>query len=289
MRSNILLYVIVCGLSLLSSCDKSTHKDEKGVVVTLNLPNDDKLEDIDIRIFSSDDVLMLHQNIADANDLASSLIHLEDGDYTIVATSSANGHFTHSEQVGKTILSELLLTMKEPYTAQSHTYYGISEVKVSGESYSNEIIDASSIFAEVSVSVKKLNKDIVSVEMIVKNSAKGVYPAIHKLTKDYNAIHLGKAVVEGNSAQFPILAVMPTVAMTPNSREEHKTFAEFVFHYKNGRKVTMSATLPRIENGGTYNAEVDFTLLKEGVIVNITDIVGWGDGGESDGEILNPI
>ena len=289
MKNRIILYLAICGLSLFTSCDKNVHKNEQGVVVTLKMPSNDTTKDIEIRVFNNDGILTNHYDFASARELGSTILPLVSGDYTIVATSNVSAHFTHSQQIGKTTLAELLLTMNEPYIAQSHSHYGVAEVRVVGETYTNVTVDANRIFAEVAVTMTNLDEDVIAVEMVVKNSAKGLYPAIHKLTNEYNSIHLGKVVAEGSSAKFHLLTVMPSVSMLPKSRAKSTTLAEFVFHYKNGDKVTMEATLPNMENGGTYTPELDFEIFREDVIINITEIIGWGDGEEHDGEILNPI
>ena len=289
MRNNIFLYIVICGLSLLTACDKDVHKDEQGVVIELNMPSEDKTEDIAIRVFNNDGLLTNHYDFASAEELGATLLPLASGDYTIVATSNTNDHFSHSQQVGKTTLTELLLTINEPYSAQSHSHYGVAEVTVVGESYTNVKVDANRIFAEVAVTMKNLHDDIVAVEMIIMNSAKGLYPAVHKLTNEYNSTHLGKITAEGNGVKFAILKIMPTVSMLPKSRATSTTLTEFVFHYKNGDKVAMEATLPNMENGGTYTPELDFEIFKKDIIINITDIIGWGDGEDHEGEILNPI
>ena len=289
MRNNIFLYIVICGLSLLTACDKDDYKDEQGVVIELNMPSEDQTEDIDVRVFGSDGILANHYDFASGEELGSRLLPLSSGDYTIVATSNTNAHFSHSQQIGKTTLAELLLTMNEPYSAQSHSHYGVAEVAVVGERYTNVTVDANRIFAEVAVSMKNLHEDIVAVEMIIKNSAKGLYPAVHKLTNEYNSTHLGKISAEGNRVKFPVLTIMPSVSMLPKSRATSTTLTEFVFHYKNGDKVAMEATLPIMENGGTYTPELDFKIFKKDIIINITDIIGWGDGEDHEGEILNPI
>ena len=289
MKNRIILYLTICGLSLLTSCDKNVHKGEHGVVVTMNMPKGDTSGDIDIRVFGSDGILANHYDFTNANELGLRLLPLSSGDYTIVATSNTNDHFSHSQQVGKTTLTELLLTINEPYSAQSHSHYGVAEATVVGECYTNVKVDANRIFAEISVTMKNLHDDIVAVEMIIKNSAKGLYPAVHKLTNEYNSTHLGKISAEGNRVKFPVLTIMPSVSMLPKSRATSTTLTEFVFHYKNGDKVAMEATLPIMENGGTYTPELDFKIFKKDIIINITDIIGWGDGEDHEGEILNPI
>ena len=185
MKNRIILHLAICGLSLLSSCDRNVHQDEQGVVVMLNLPTNDTAKDIQIRVFSSDDILTSHYDFASAKELGSTILNLADGDYAIVATSNENNHFTTSQKIGKTTLVELLLTMNEPYTAQSHAHYGVANVTVTGKSYTNVTVDANRVFAEVAVTINNLHEDVVAVEMIVQSSAKGLYPAIHKLTNDY--------------------------------------------------------------------------------------------------------
>lgn len=291
---NSILYIIVCAIAVFSSCDRNVHSDEHGVVVVLEMPTDDKAEGIDIRVFNSNSILTYIYNFATIEDVNSTLLPLPAGEYTLVTTVSTADHFAITEQIGKTTIDDLLFTMKVPDSSPTHAHYGVTEVTSVNEVYTNATIKANRIFSELEITLTGLDDDIVKVEIIIHNTAKGFYPAIQRLTQEYSSVYLGELVPTDNSVQFPLFRLMPVVAMSVRSKAdaEIKTVSEFIFHTKTETgeivEVSVDASLPEMENGGSYTAKVDFEVFRPGVEINITDINGWDDGSENNGEILNP-
>ncbi len=291
MKNNILSYIIICTLSIFASCDCGVHDNERGVAVTINMPSDAVVDDIDIRVFDGDDILISCYNFATMAELGSTLLPIFSGEFTLVATMDANKYFTISETIGESTLGELLFSMNHPFSSPKHSHYGVADITVVDGPYTRVAVDASRVFAELGISIKNVPSEMKEVEMVVKNTASGFYPAVHKLATGCNSTTLGAICEVDNKVLFPSVALMPSVSIDSEGRSNAniKTYIDFIVHYENGTKVPMSLSLPKMENGGTYNTELDFELFRADIIVDITQIAGWGDGQESDGEILNPI
>jgi len=294
-RNNILSYILLVALAIFSSCDKNVH-DEAGVAVALEIPLTDKAGGIDIRVFNSKDTFTYIYKFATLQELSSSLLPLPPGEYTLVATVGTEDHFTTTETIDTTTLEELLSVMKVPKSSPSHAHYGIATKVLSvREASTNAIIKASRIFADLEISIIGLDDNIVKVEVIIHNIAKGFYPAVQKLTPECCSVHLGERVPTADSVNFPPHRLMPVVEMGEidyKADSEIKTVSEFIFHYKgeNGEttKISFDATLPQMKSEGIYKPVIDFSVFREGITVDIS-INGWGDGSENEGEILDPL
>ena len=297
--NNILSYILIVALVIFSSCDKNVHSEE-GVAVALEIPLTDKAGGIDIRVFNSKDTLTYIYKFANLQELSSSLLPLLPGEYTLVATLGAEGHFATREAIDSTTLEELLSVMKVPNSSPSHVHYGIATKVLSvREASTNAVIKASRIFADLEISIIGLADNIVKVEVIIHNIAKGFYPAVQKLTPECCSVHLGERVPTADSVKFHPHRLMPVVKMSDADSEldskvdsEIKTVSEFIFHYKreNGEitKISFDATLPEMKSGGIYKPVIDFNVFREGITVDIK-INGWGEGSENEGEILDPV
>lgn len=295
-NNNILSYILIVALAIFSSCDKNVHREE-GIAVALEIPPKDKAGGIDIRVFNSKDTLAYIYKFASLQELSSSLLPLPVGEYTLVATVGTEEHFAITEKIDSTTLEDLLFIMKVPNSSPDHAHDGIiAKVTSAHEVYTNAIIKANRVFSNLEISLIGLDDNVVKVEVIIHNIAKGFYPAVQKLTSEYNSVHLGERVPSANSVKFPLHRLMPVVEMSDvDSKADSviKTVSEFIFHYKDENDeiievLSFDATLPPMKSGGIYKPVIDFKDLREGVTVDIT-INGWGDGGENEGEVVVPI
>lgn len=282
---------MVCTLLIFSSCDKNVHNDEQGVVVVLEMPSSDKAEGVDIQVFNNNAVLSYIYSFATIEDVNSTLLPLPAGEYTLVTTIGTKEHFTTTGQIGTTTLSNFLFIMKDPDSSPNHAHYGVTTVTSVKETNTQATIKANRIFSEFEPSVINIPDEIEKVEIIIHNIAEGFYPAMHKLTPECCSVSLGEIAPINKRVDFPLHRLMPVVEMTAHSRAdtEIKTVTEFIFHYQGGHKVSIDATLPEMQNGDSYKIEIVFEDLRTGIVVDLSDINNWGDGNETDGEILNPM
>ena len=278
---NKILYIVVFAISIFSSCDGSVHLTEQGVSAVLSMSTNDNLEDIKIRVFNSDDVLVEIYDFSSVIEVSSTLLPLPVGEYTLVSTAGASSCFSISEQIGVTTLDGLLMTIKKLSSSPSQSHYGVAKATSKYQTHTRSVIDKLRMFSQLGVTIVNLPNNIEKVEAIVHNSAKCFIPASKEYTSECFPVNLGKISTKANIAEFTPYLLLPSVAKDASASKntnDLKTEISFCFYYTDGEKVTMSATMPKIINGGGYSVKIDFAILRTETVVNISDVYEWGNG-----------
>lgn len=273
---------------LLTSCDNGTHPDEMGLAVEMVIPGTDAVTDVNVWIYGSDGKLVTTKHYPSSDALASDLIHIPAGKYTVVTATNLVAPFA----IGETAtLSALYATLTQPSASPAHAHFGAQGVDVKAGCITRATVKMSRVLAELQFTVEGVPSDVVSASVEVLNTAVGFFPGTAKLSSDWTAATIGTDITPKNgNIDFPLTRLMPVVAMTTGRATDatESTLIRFTFHYNNGGTVVFETLTPIMVNGGIYTPKVEYSIFRPGIVVAITTINGWIELPPITGEILNP-
>lgn len=275
----------------LSACDKGAHKDEKGVVVNLVMPGDDAASDIRLWVYRSDGLLVDEYHHTDTKQLSSSALALDAGEYVLIAATNLVAPFSADPAIGDGIkpYEGLAFTLNDASASPAHAHYGVQRVTVNDGELVRTEVKMNRILSELQFTIKGVPAGVTKAEAKITNVAKSFLPYSGQLNPMTDVADLGSVTPKDGVISFPMKRLMPVVNTQSRAGiDAVPTLLQFTFRYDDGKAVTLDATAPIIENGGTYTPEVVFDVFRPDMTVTITDINGWKEGGTNEGEILNP-
>ena len=281
------LWLTCIAILALVSCSKDSHGERQGLAVSFVMPNDDAIDDIQLWIFNSNDVLENEYSFESAAAMARNLLPLVVGKHTVVTGTNFTAPFSYSTTIGTTKMDELLVLLTDAKASPSHAHYGIQAVNIKENGITQAVVKMNRALAELQFSIRNVPTEVVSVEAEVLNCAKGFYPATGRLTEETAQVDMGKQVPVNGDVNFPLLRVMPVVEPTSmRAVEETKTHIRFIFTFNDGKSKEVEVIVPIMQNGGSYAPEVEYDTLKDKVIVDITSIPDWVDDSMGSGEAV---
>lgn len=285
----ILLYVIcVLFAAGINSCSNDDLDTETGLVVALSILQQDAVNDITIWAFDAQGVLRQQYDYPTAKEAAATLIHIPEGKYTLVGATNLKESFTHNATAEITRIEELLITIRNASSSPAHAHYGVVTADVKATGITRATLSLNRCMAELSITIVNVPTEVVSAKLEVLNSSKGFYPAVSKLHPESAMVDLGEVRASDKKMKFPLKRLMPTVAAISRTESEPKAQLRLVVNYSDGNSLTFELETPAIQNGGEYTPQIEYSILRTGVVINITTINGWVELPPIYGEILKP-
>lgn len=279
-------HYIILALLLLTGCHQHDHKNS-GIAVALQSKVNDPINDIAIWAFNDQQKLAEEFYFKSPCELASTPLNLSPGSYNLVTVTNMGDAFAHNAQKEVSTLNDLLVIINDASSSPSHVHYGQNTVQVNNETCQRAIIDLNRAMAEMTFSISNVPSEVIGVEMWVVNSAKGGYPGIERLTAETERVSFGLTKPEQGKVQFATKQLMPTVAQS-NVKSSPKAKLEFTMSYDNGVLLTFQAQTPSLNSGGIYAPDIEYSLFRPGITIEIDEINGWIELPPIDGDILYP-
>lgn len=280
------LYYIMLPILLFTSCDKSAHHEEEGIVISLTNTTD-LIEDITIWAFGSDNLLKYHYDFSTAQEMALTPLKLAVDKYTIVASTNLTHGFSHNTEIGIS-LENLLISIDDASSSPQHVHFGTATATMNKESITSAKIGLSRTLAELQLTIRDVPSEVVSAQLRVLNSTKAYYPGTSILASDREVVDYGEEIPNENMLLFNNKRIMPVIATPTRGDDKVTTHIELLFKYNNGGEISFELEAPAIQNGGVYSPEIPYSILRPGNIILINEINGWIGMTPIEGEILNP-
>lgn len=281
---------MACLLTGLSSCDKEVHNGERGLVIELSNPNKDAVTDLRVWLYDKQGKQVDDLHYTSYSDVAKSLLDYPAGDYTVVVATNIMEPFRVEKlSTEATDLENLFVKLTDPLASPAHAHYGTQKVTVKTTGTTLVAITLGRALAEMSLTLKNVPDEVLYATAVVTNCADGFYPGLGKLSANTTAVIMGEKTAPRNGVlTFPLMKLMPIIAPTTRA-DELKTFITLSIHYSNGGTLTFNIEAPVLQNGGSYTPEVEYSILRPGITIEINDINGWVGLPPITDEILNPI
>ncbi|MCD8318385.1 MAG: FimB/Mfa2 family fimbrial subunit [Paraprevotella sp.] len=276
-----------------TACSEDTHEGEHGLAVALTWADEaDKgtnIGDVKLWIYNTDGEAVGEYTYDEAAGLARQRFDLPEGDYLIVAATNLTAPFSVKEAAtGATPYENLLFALDDASASPAHAHYGVTEVKVNGNTVQTATVSLRRVMSELSVTVEgapsgsKLNATVT-------DAATGVLPAVKGTDDDT----YGTATDEASAVSMPEVSeqdgvlttsirLMPTVTGHANS---HLTF---LLTQADGTTFTYNAEAPVMKPSGKYVVTLDYADLHPYIRITVNSINDWTEGWTISGEILNP-
>lgn len=284
------LYCILTGF-VLWGCFACVGDDTAcitGVMVELNTPDSEVLNEAVIWVFAQNDTLVKEYTFKNMPSITQHQILLEPGRYTVVAQTNMGNVFTHNAALNKTVLTDLVVVKNGENDLLEHVHYGVVECVVEPNRIELVSMSLSRAMAEITLSIKNIPNDVRSVAMVVKNAATGYYPAIRKLHPVATPVSLGELYPINNAVIFDKVKLLPVTMSEITKDNLTETYVEFTMAYDNGGVLTFDVKGPALVNGGVYTPEIEYNVFRPGIVIELNSINGWKELPEISGEILSP-
>ncbi|MDD3036938.1 FimB/Mfa2 family fimbrial subunit [Bacteroides sp.] len=287
-----ILYIlsIICLLTGLNSCHKDVHDGERGIAIALTNPNRDAATDLRVWIYDNAGNQIDEYRYGTYAEIANSLLDFPTGDYTVVvATNIIEPFRVEKLNTGATDLENLFVKLTNASASPAHAHYGTQKITVKPTGITHVAITLNRVLAEMNLTFNNVPDEVLHVTAVVTNCADGFYPGLGKLSSNTATATIGEKISPQKGVlTFPMVKLMPIIAPTIRSGEA-KTLIALTFHYSNGGMITFNIEAPVLQNGGTYNPVVEYSILRSGITIELNDINGWVELPPIGGEILNPI
>lgn len=237
----------------------------------------DDLKGIRLWIFDQNEILIREHQFANIEEARSARIAILATPCTMVAATCPASHYNCEVVPGKTRMSELAITVKNPSSNPPHIQSGIAVV--TAESKQVEI-HMSRILSELEFRLKNMPVEVVKVRAEVINSADGFYPGTNRLTDRNTIINLGELAPDGNGdAHFPLIRLMPVTNLPAIQASTITTQRLVTFTTAKGEEVKFDVVAPTLESDEYYDPEAGYELFKEGTVV-VATIKDWEPGND---------
>lgn len=275
------LYAMICALALplsFTACEDDVHRDEHGLAVSLAWENraDAGTETGDIRlyIYHKDGALADTRTYPDAASLASGLLPLDEGGYTVVALANLTDDYILNGDAATA--EELLLTLGEASCSPVHAFYGAAEISVPGSGKVQTEVALCRALAELAVVIHDAPQG-VKLDTEVSNAASGFRPATGVPHDEVERVHFPQTTAEGGTLSTGMMRLMPTAAGEPNSR------LRLVLHPAGGGELICNVEAPVMERGKSYTLTLKYDELHPEIHVGDVGVGDWTVGGEIEG------
>ena len=297
-RFNIWLWVPLCVLCLLASCDHDVHdgEDEGGLSVSLTWADEadqgTEVKDVKLWIFNADDgSLVEEKHYGSAQEVASQRFALPEGHYQILAVANLIEPFFIGEATRANLnMNQLMFGLSNPSASPDHAYYGVTDIVID-KSNVNYITknEMRHILAELTIFIEGVPDNFAMIGKVL-NVATGLLPLQNNedgtfgtasYTKEECDIPL-RIAVPGETLKTETLRLMPTA----HGLHTTKLFIQLIS--PGGVVSNYDIEAPVMKSGGKYKINLKFEEMKPYMYLTSTKIDDWTEEWIYRGEILNP-
>ena len=297
-RFNIWLWVPLCVLCLLASCDHDVHdgEDEGGLSVSLTWADEadqgTDVNDVKLWIFNADDGSLVEEtHYGSAQEVASQRFALPEGHYQILAVANLIEPFFIGEATRANLnMSQLMFGLSNPSASPDHGYYGVTDIVIDKSNVSYVIKDAMHrMLAELTISIEGVPEN-TAISGKIQNVATGLLPlqknedgtfGTTTYTKEECDIPLGIAAQDKR-----LITETLHLMSTANGFLTTRLFIQLIA--PNGNVSNYDIEAPVMKSGGKYQINLEYGEMKPYMYLTSTKIDDWTEGWIYRGEILNP-
>ena len=297
-RFNIWLWVPLCVLCLLASCDHDVHdgEDEGGLSVSLTWADEadqgTEVKDVKLWIFNADDgSLVEEKHYGSAQEVASQRFALPEGHYQILAVANLIEPFFIGEATRANLnMNQLMFGLSNPSASPDHAYYGVTDIVIDKSNVSYVTKDEMHrMLAELTISIEGVPEN-TAISGKILNVATGLLPlqknedgtfGTTTYTKEECDIPLGIAAQDKR-----LITETLRLMSTANGFLTTRLFIQLIA--PNGNVSNYDIEAPVMKSGGKYKINLEFEEMKPYMYLTSTKIDDWTEGWVYRGEILNP-
>ena len=297
-RFNIWLWVPLCVLCLLESCDHDVHdgEDEGGLSVSLTWADEadqgTEVKDVKLWIFNADDgSLVEEKHYGSAQEVASQRFALPEGHYQILAVANLIEPFFIGEATRANLnMNQLMFGLSNPSASPDHAYYGVTDIVIDKSNVSYVTKDEMHrMLAELTISIEGVPKN-TAISGKILNVATGLLPlqknedgtfGTTTYTKEECDIPLGIAAQDKR-----LITETLRLMSTANGFLTTRLFIQLIA--PNGNVSNYDIEAPVMKSGGKYKINLEFEEMKPYMYLTSTKIDDWNEEWIYRGEILNP-
>ena len=282
-RFNIWLWVPLCVLCLLASCDHDVHngEEEGGLSVSLTWADEadqgTEVKDVKLWIFNADDgSLVEEKHYGSAQEVASQRFQLPEGTYRILTTTNLTEPFFISEQTrALTNWNNILIGLTNPKDVKHNAYFGVADVKIDNKEGSYVVqTPIKSVLSELTIIIENIPKG-TEMSGKVLDCAGCLFPILKNSDGDYGLpsiepteVELPTLLATESTLKSEVIRLMPTIQGSPASHIylclllPNKTLQEF------------DITAPKMNVGGKYELRFKYEEMQPKMNLEAT-INGW--------------
>ena len=297
-RFNIWLWVPLCVLCLLASCDHDVHdgEDEGGLSVSLTWADEadqgTEVKDVKLWIFNAvDGSLVEEKHYGSAQEVASQRFALPEGHYQILAVANLIEPFFIGEATRANLnMNQLMFGLSNPSASPDHAYYGVTDIVIDKSNVSYVTKDEMHrMLAELTISIEGVPEN-TAISGKILNVATGLLPlqknedgtfGTTTYTKEECDIPLGIAVQDKR-----LITETLRLMSTANGFLTTRLFIQLIA--PNGNVSNYDIEAPVMKSGGKYKINLEFEEMKPYMYLTSTKIDDWTEEWIYRGEILNP-
>ena len=297
-RFNIWLWVPLCVLCLLASCDHDVHdgEDEGGLSVSLTWADEadqgTEVKDVKLWIFNADDgSLVEEKHYGSAQEVASQRFALPEGHYQILAVANLIEPFFIGEATRANLnMNQLMFGLSNPSASPDHAYYGVTDIVIDKSNVSYVTKDEMHrMLAELTISIEGVPEN-TAINGKIQNVATGLLPlqknedgtfGTTTYTKEECDIPLGIAAQDKR-----LITETLHLMSTANGFLTTRLFIQLIA--PNGNVSNYDIEAPVMKSGGKYKINLKFEEMKPYMYLTSTKIDDWTEEWIYRGEILNP-
>lgn len=234
----------------------------------------DDLKSVRLWVFDRNKILVSERQLS-IEEARTTNIVLPEAHYTLVSAAFPAAHYTCESVIGRTHLSELVITVDEPGSNPPHIQSAVTEITPSSKQVD---MLKSRILSELKLSLKNMPAEVAKVRAEVLNSAHGFHLGTAEPTSRNTTIHLGEIApdTEGN-VRFPLIRLMPVTNNAVSRAELVPTQMLITVTTVKGEVTEFNMVAPNLGGDDYYDLEADYKLFKEGKVIEAT-IKDWNPG-----------
>ena len=284
------LFLLLGLLVTMAGCRKNDGDPERGAVLTLTELKNDPVSDIRLWVYDNNGKLVNEYSYRSYTELADALLPLPAGEYTfVVATNIVEPFKVQKSTTATTDLENLYIKLNDASSSPAHAHYGVEKATIAADDVTRVPLRLNRVMAEMGFMIKNIPAEVVKATLQITNVAEGFYPGIGKLSAQTAVASLGEQTSQGGTLTFPAKRIMPVVTPAVRSGEtELKTLLQLTVTYTTGATLTFDLEAPATQNGGSYTPEIEYSILRQGITIEVDAINGWVELLPVNGEILNP-
>ena len=266
-RFNIWLWVPLCVLCLLASCDHDVHdgEDEGGLSVSLTWADEadqgTEVKDVKLWIFNADDgSLVEEKHYGSAQEVASQRFALPEGHYQILAVANLIEPFFIGEATRANLnMNQLMFGLSNPSASPDHAYYGVTDIVIDKSNVSYVTKDEMHrMLAELTISIEGVPEN-TAISGKIQNVATGLLPlqknedgtfGTTTYTKEECDIPLGIAAQDKR-----LITETLHLMSTANGFLTTRLFIQLIA--PNGNVSNYDIEAPVMKSGGKYQINLD--------------------------------
>ena len=282
-RFNIWLWVPLCVLCLLASCDHDVHdgEDEGGLSVSLTWADEadqgTEVKDVKLWIFNADKGSLIEEkHYGSTEEVASQRFELPEGTYRILTTTNLTEPFFISEQTRSlTNWNNIQIGLTNPKDVRNNTYFGVTDVKIDNKE-GNYVVQnpIRNVLPELTVIIENVPK---GTEMSGKalDCAWCLFPTLKNSDGEYGLpsiepteVELPTLLATESTLKSEVIRLMPTIQRSSASHVYLRLLLP------TGTLQEFDITAPKMNVGGKYELRFKYEEMRPKMNLDAT-INGW--------------